>query len=144
MYIANFKWNKLPFATWFFATKRKTSKRRSTTFTSNARFVRRYSDCKYPHSYELSECENKEKSKKISLKNIGKINILTPFVTSQISTRFQREQPRAPAKHRTWSLVSYPVFLLSMVIHTHTCQTSLIVFIESRRWSKPRVNSHAV
>ena len=34
----------------------------------------------------LSECENKEKSKKIQLENIGNINILAPFVTTQIST----------------------------------------------------------
>ena len=55
--IANFKQNKLPVCdACFFTTKRKTSKRRSTTLPQTlgcgvGRFVRRYNDCKYPHSY---------------------------------------------------------------------------------------------
>ena len=94
MCIANFKRNKLPFCdACFFATKRKTSKRRSTTFTSNTRLWLRQVCQAKKISTSLSECENKEKSKKIPLKNIGKINILKPFVTSQISTWFQRGQP---------------------------------------------------
>ena len=42
------------------------------------RFVRRYNDCKYPHT-QLSACENKENSKKIIF---NRIDILTPFVIS--------------------------------------------------------------
>ena len=95
MCIANFKQNKL-LRYLFLRNKTKDIQTKINNVYLNTRLWLRQV-CQAIQSLQistsLSECKNKEKSKKILLKNIGKINILTPFVTSQISTWFQREQP---------------------------------------------------
>ena len=52
------------------------------------RFVRLYNDPKYPHRY--LNMRIRRRRRKFHLKNISKINILTPFATSHILQRGQR------------------------------------------------------
>ena len=91
-------------------------------------------------STQLSKCENKEKSKKTPLKTLVKQTYSRPFVTSQISTRLQREQPRGTGdltnQHARTSHVIisflYPVFLLSIMhIYTNRSLAQLTVQLTS-------------